>query len=511
MAKLPFIYVKDKSAFVDTRNPRPTLLSTEQFFTALAEFDDKYANSAARFEVMTDLMSMAVPTFAQVKESLKTAKKAKGINWTAIWEDLRPLIPLYKRTNNNGQSQIFFVSGDSEVSKIDYTDSDALVDALMHRKSTFAAIREYFNNDPELEQVREKMSLKPFLLKMLLDFLLVDERHLLDVEPMQISWDPQDYAYKKMNQDLLVPGPTPTWDEFVNRLDYPQVFMAWVWGIFEPTNNIRQVLWLKGAGNDGKSSIQKAIEGVIGKEYCYAMKPGDESQQWFQKNVFGKVMVNYADCRNVYLIDNNGIKQLTGGDTTSIEGKGENSFTGKIYSKLLVTSNYQPKINPELQAHMSRLIKIEVAPLDDKRKDSGFERRLQQEIYAFLHKCQQAFAEYISGGYDKLELPEELLEKMRVDCASETYLNVQDFVQDHIEFDPEELANPAELKKIGKDYFLLTKSLSSEQFKYHWSELENKLHLEGCSLLRHGPQDEAQQVMWRGFRIKKQSNRLKVI
>ena len=231
------------------------------------------------------------------------------------------------------------------------------------------------------------------------------------------------------------------------------------------------------------------------------MKPGDESQQCFQKNVFGKVLVNYADCRNVYLIDSNSVKQLTGGDTTSIEGKGENSFTGKIYSKLLVTSNYNPRINPELQAHTSRLIKLEVAPQADSKKDSGFELRLKSEIYAFLHKCQHAFEALISNGHERLELPLELQEVIKTDCASETYLNVQDFVQEYLHFGLEEMCNPADLKRMSKDYFLLEKRLSSEQYKFHAAELEAKLFLNGCSLLRHG--DEGAQItMWRGFKLK---------
>jgi phage/plasmid-associated DNA primase len=337
---------------------------------------------------------------------------------------------------------------------------------------------------------------------MLTEHMMVDERHLFDHDPLQISWEHEDYAYKKMDSGLLEPGNTPTWNEFTARLDYPSVFMAWVWSIFEPTNNLRQMLWLRGAGNDGKSSVQKAIEQTIGRNYCYSMKPGDELQQWFQKNVFGKVLVNYADCRNQFLVTNDNIKQLTGGDTTSIEGKGENSFTGKIYSKLLVTSNFHPKINPENQAQMTRLIKLEVASQEDTKKDSKFEVRLQAEFYAFLYKCRDAFEALIAPGYDKLLLPEKLVERMKIDCASYTYLNVQDFVQDHIEFGMEFFCNPADLNRVSKDYFLNDKNISMEQYKHHASELEAKLQMHNCIMLRHSEYGDDAQTMWQGFRLK---------
>jgi len=309
-------------------------------------------------------------------------------------------------------------------------------------------------------------------------------------------------AYKQMNSSLLKPGPTPSWDEFKTRLDYPQVFMAWVWGIFEPTNNVRQVMWLKGAGNDGKSSVQKALEAVVGRDQCYSMKEGDQGQQWFGKNVFGKVLVNYADCKYQDLIDTNGIKQLTGGDTTSIEGKGENSFAGKIYSKVLVTSNFTPKINPELQAHLSRLIKLEVQAQADAVKDAGFEQRLQKEIYAFLTKCKECFDALISPGGDRLILPVDLLEKIKTECASDTYMNVQDFVEEYVQFDASGLCVPADLRRTSKKYFSLNKQISSEGLKNHETELNNKLTLQGCTMQRVEFAGKVQTV-WKGFKLKK--------
>lgn len=507
-----FVFISDKNKFLDRSVPGAKPMTLEQFKNHLKLIDDKYQNDEkALNEMVASTMTIGAVSSDDLKAEREARKQKKpSVSFAAIWEDMRALVPLYKRTNRNGQSQIFFVAENNEVSKIDYTDNDTLVDALMHRKETFRQLREYYNTSPMLEELRDKLGLKPFLIRMLTEHMMVDERHLFDEDPLQISWEAEDYAYKKMDIGLLEPGETPTWDEFTARLDYPGVFMAWVWSIFEPTNNIRQVLWLRGAGNDGKSSVQKAIEQVIGRDYCYSMKPGDEVQQWFQKNVFGKVLVNYADCRNQFLIQNDNIKQLTGGDTTSIEGKGENSFTGKIYSKLLVTSNFHPKINPENQAQMTRLIKIEVSPQAEVKKDAGFELRLQAEIYAFLYKCRDAFEALISKGYEKLLLPDELVERMKIDCASYTYLNVQDFVQDHIVFGPNELCNPADLNRISKEYFLNEKNVSMEQCKHHTSELEAKLHAMGCIMLRHG-EDDAQITMWQGFRLNADENKLKIV
>lgn len=501
MTVLPILYVIDKSKFYD-RQRKGALLSLEAAKLRLQAYDSKYHDPRALEQTIRDIMDSPV-TYDDIKES---AKKT-GPSEADIWNELRHLIRLKKQINPSGQSQVYYVAENNEVVKIDYVEDQSLIDALMLRTEEFAALRNFYNTNPLTEQIRTKLGFLSFLKRMLAENWHADERTLF-TEPVQnISWDTETYAYKQMDSSLLKPGPTPTWDEFTSRLDYAGVFMAWVWGIFEPTNNIRQVMWLKGAGNDGKSSVQKAIESVIGKNYCYSMKPGDEQQQWFQRNVFGKVLVNYADCRNQFLIDSNSIKQLTGGDTTSIEGKGENSFTGKIYSKLLVTSNYLPRINPELQAHTSRLIKIEVQPQDDTKKDAAFEHRLQKEIYAFLYKCKKYFDELVSAGGERLNLPSELVDRIKIECASETYLNIQDFAEEYLEFGPEFYCKPADIRKVSKEFFVLEKRIPGDQLKHHEAELNVKLHIMGCAQIRQVLEDKPVTV-WRGFRLKKTSSKL---
>lgn len=485
----PILYVQDKSKFYDTKRGG-ALISLEMAKSRLISYSPKLADPAAMSEAIKHIMDFPV-------EHDDVRQSKEGPSLTQLWAGLMPLIKLRKQLNGAGQEQIFYVADNNEVTKVEYIDEQSLINAMMHRPEDFAAVREFHS------AAGCKMTLLPFLKKMLAEFWQADERMLCAYEPQQISWDTDTLAYKQMDPDLLVGGPTPTWDEFTSRLDYPNVFMAWVWSIFDPDNNIRQVLWLKGAGNDGKSSIQKAIETVIGRNYCYAMKPGDEQQQWFQRNVFSKVLVNYADCRNQFLIDSNSIKQLTGGDTTSIEGKGENSFTGKIYAKLLVTSNFAPRINPDSQAHTSRLIKLEVAPQDDAKKDAGFELRLQDEIYAFLTKCKLYYDELISHGGDRLILPEQLVEQIKVECASETYLNIQDFVESHIKFGAEEVCEPSKLRKASKDYFLLDKQISTAQLKHHEAELVAKLYANGCAQFRINDVDGRLTTTWKGFMLLK--------
>jgi len=495
------VYIKDKKMFYDDSTGQGRMISHAKAIARLAEIDDKFEDEVLASKELTQAMECGI-----LHADLVASKKGKELNFPQIYEELRQIMPIMFRKTHNGQSLAYVVSENNEVTKIEYQHEDNLKDALMHptRQHIWAGIRDFYNQSELLNGHRNKLHFGPFIMTMIKNWLLYDERQVMPDEPLHISWDDEEFAYKKMNSRLLKEAPTPTWDEFLTRLDYPEVFMAWVWSIFEPTNNIRQIMWLRGAGNDGKSSVQKAIESVIGREYCYSMKEGDEQKQWFQHNVYTKVLVNYADCKNMFLVHNSAIKQLTGGDTTSIEGKGENAFTGKIYSKVFVTSNVLPKIDPELRAHTSRIIKLEVQGLDDTKKDSQFEHRLQAEIYPFLYRCSQAYAKFASRGNDKLILPDDLTEKILAECASESHMHIMDFIEDYIEFDPSYHCKTSALNKELREFLVVEKHLQSWQIKHLEEEFKQKIDSEGCSQKRITV-DKRLQTVYVGFRLRDRS------
>jgi len=493
------LYVKDRKMFYDPQQPKGGLIKHETAMARLAAYDPKFEDAAEANRCLTEAMECGV----NYSDILASRKAAKTVNFAEIYEALRPHLPLMFRKTHNGQSLAYVVSENNEVTKIEYQTEDNLKDALMHpeRKHIWASIRQFYSTSELLEGHRDKLHFGPFIMTMIKNWLLYDERQVMTEEPIQISWVPEEFAYKKMDISLLKDGPIPTWEEFLSRLDYPDVFMAWIWSIFESNNNIRQLMWLRGAGNDGKSSVQKAIEGVIGREYCYSMKEGDELKQWFQHNVYTKVLVNYADCKNMFLVHNSAIKQLTGGDTTSIEGKGENAFTGKIYSKLFVTSNVLPKINPELRAHTSRIIKLEVSGLAEDKKDAGFEKRLQAEIYPFLFQCRKAYEKYASPGHDKLILPADLYERILTECASESHMHIMDFIETYVEFGDDYYCKTSDLNKALREFLVMEKHLQTSQVRHFEEEFKQKVDSEGCSQKRIDVAGKLQTV-YTGFRLK---------
>ncbi len=500
-------YAKDTGQFFcETMKPR--FFGEAAAVKMLMRIDEKYEDKELAYGKLKEIKEIAF-TSDELREMCKP-KKAPDVNFKNIYEQFRKVLPIYSYIRPNGSRSLYLVNEDRECTPIEYIDIDSLTDALMAHDKVWLAAQDFYEQCAELVEVQNKYPFITFLKLMITTYMLPDLRLKLKCEPKRFSWEPEEFAFKKFDMGTVEAGPLPTWNEFLSRLDYPNVFCAWVWSLFEPSNNVRQVLWLQGGGNDGKSSVQKALERMFGEQHVYAMKVGDEHEKWFSNSVYGKCLVNYADCSNVHLLRTNSIKQLTGGDTTSIEGKGVNAFRGKIYAKLLVTSNHKPIINPESSAETSRLIALSVASLPESAKDAGFEDRLVAEQSAFLHKCQIEFAKIVSKGNNKLELPVALQDKMLAECASELYYVLQDFVERHLEFNPEYYCESRKLGPKLKEFTSQEHWLPADKIKYFISDFHGKMNFQGITLQRINI-DGKVTTAYIGFRLKGDEQVLKLV
>jgi len=491
-------YAKDAGQFYLDTN-RPKFFNETVAVKVLMRIDPKYENKALAYAKLEDIKQ--IPFTAEELREMHKPKKAAGVDFKSIYEDFRQILPIYSFIRPNGSRSLYLVNEDRECTPIEYVDLDSLTDALMAHDKVWLAAQSFHESCEALVEHQNKFPFITFLKLMITTYMLPDIRLKLKEEPKRFSWEPDDFAFKKFDMGTVSAGPLPTWNEFLGRLDYPEVFCAWVWSLFEPTNNVRQIMWLTGGGNDGKSSVQKAIERMFGEQHVMSMTAESANDKWAANSAYGKSLITIADCHNPHLLRNNFVKQLTGGDTTSIEGKGVNAFRGKLYAKLFVTSNPKPVINPESAAETSRLITLAVTALPDAKKDAGFEDRLVSEQSAFLHKCQIEFAKIISKGNNKLELPAGLIDKMLAECASEMFYVLQDFVERHIEFGPNFYCESRKLGPKLKEFTSTEHWMPTDKVKYFMSDFSAKMNFQGITLQRLTV-DNKTTTAYIGFKIK---------
>jgi len=181
------------------------------------------------------------------------------------------------------------------------------------------------------------------------------------------------------------------WEEILERMDYREEFLAWVWVLFTGEKASSQVVWLYGTGNDGKSTISRVLSRILKNVSCSV---NEFKNQFTHSKFYRKRLACWNDSRDLNVVDDAIIFQVTGGDKGDIEEKGKSSFQGEHNCMILATSNYYPKIDVNSPAHLRRILLIDLANIKNVDKtffsDVGFEDALYYDRYKLMARAKEA-------------------------------------------------------------------------------------------------------------------------
>lgn len=422
---IDFIYFKDKDTYYDKRTKRTCNYETALY--KLREYDEGLPTSTAK-KLLNDKKLEGVNSYEYLgKEQIPGSK---------LYNEVKEHIPYKYYITDTLETINYYVNG-SEARVISGNDDDKLFNGINKNKELYDLFYNKYTDSEIVNKLKRKLTFPEYMNALFKEYRTDPEKRI-DKEPELLSWNPNVLAFRQFDEKLLKDAPTPTWDEFLKRLDFPDIFMAWVWTVFEPLNKTRQVLWLRGGGNDGKSSVMNAITEIYGAHAAATLSQGSETRQWFYSTIYGKRLVTYPDTLNVHLLENTFMKSATTGDRVPVEFKNENVFHGYIYAKFMISSNPPPSISLANRAAVTRLIKLEVKKIPSGgKKDYNFTKRLIEEGYAFLYKCKQSFERNVNPEeLTEILLPEELIERIEADCASSKYNILSEFIENTLEFSP---------------------------------------------------------------------------
>lgn len=434
-----YIYLTDKKHFINIKKKTP--VSEAFMMQILAKSDPKFQDSMA-----------AAKCIAAMKEVGTTQSALSNKASTEdLYEEVRHLLPFYFMTATNSRRNVYFLNEQNEATLLLDAKPADLVSSLLSSKPIYQSILEVYKNSEILGRQTIKMELQTYLEK-ITQRVLLDQEKFLDEEPKLLSWEPGDIAFKKFDPEQLQEGSYDTWKQFLDRLDFPQVFMAWVWSVFDPENEGRQLLWIKGNGNDGKSRVISALMDIYGKEYTAALVQGDVGSNFFFSKIYGKRFTVYDDCKQTNLITYEKIHTILGKGEAAIEYKSQNVFTGNVYSKIIVGSNMYPEVSFFKNNEKTRLICLTVKTFKDgSTSDNRFKEKLVEEKYAFLHACKKCYEVLCQDG-SYITLPDELQEKIRRHCSSQKSLDITGFAEEKLVFDSKRYVESRELKKNLNEY-----------------------------------------------------------
>jgi len=200
-------------------------------------------------------------------------------------------------------------------------------------------------------------------------------------------------------------GPTPAWDEFLSRLSDPDTFLAWVWMLTLPKVT-RQVLWISGAGKDGKTVVTAVLLAMLGQAGTTCTDDYVENaSRWVGGQLYGKRLVVVDDTKMRQVLRRGIVHRATGGSPMKMEMKGVDGFDYTPNAAFICTSNFTPQIGRG-RADRTRLLPLTIEG-GDRVADGQWSERLRDEIPGLLARAQDAYKRLAAApGQPELRLTE---------------------------------------------------------------------------------------------------------
>ena len=175
----------------------------------------------------------------------------------------------------------------------------------------------------------------------------------------------------------------PTWQSILDRMTNPEAFAMRVASMFDPNASRRQVVWLSGPANCGKSVVLDAIAQLVGVAYT-SLDPSSLTSQFWKAPLVGKrlAVVNEATAK---FLRTAAFKAVTGDDLHLINEKGKPQYTARIEALFFFASNDAPVV-PGDDAIISRIIdcRIEAVPAAERRRSVDVRQELWNEMPEFI-------------------------------------------------------------------------------------------------------------------------------
>lgn len=158
----------------------------------------------------------------------------------------------------------------------------------------------------------------------------------------------------------------------------------------------QKVFILVGNGANGKSTLLNMITKLLSEENVSHVDLKEIAGNRFGKaELYGKLANIADDCSSNYLEDTSVMKRITGESYTSIEFKGQNSFSAKINTKMILSYNTIPRMNDTTDGLTRRLVIIPLNAVFKKGNpnyDPYISKKLkkQENLEYILYKSVQA-------------------------------------------------------------------------------------------------------------------------
>lgn len=207
-------------------------------------------------------------------------------------------------------------------------------------------------------------------------------------------------------------------EHFLSRIDDPEAFCAWVFGVYSRKYTGRQVLWIKGNGVDGKSTWFDNFGRTVFGSAFGAIMPSDieNNPAFFMDLIADKRFVWVPDNNNQKLLWSAAFKQVASGgaDKVTVNAKFKRAYQTYLEANVAIGSNFAPDIQGS-RHNISRILWVDISETNG-APDPTLPKRMMKELPGFLAYAEQCFAERCPEG-NVIEVNDVVKAKVEVRIA----------------------------------------------------------------------------------------------
>ena len=207
------------------------------------------------------------------------------------------------------------------------------------------------------QYIAGKPSVQSYIDASLETFLANPKNYIDKIKPISNELDEPTFRYIDLNI------PQGDWSAYLNWFqtsfeDYKmqgRVFMNQIGALLDAKNTSKQSAWIRGFGDDGKTSVMNAIGAYMGQSYS----PIDPTlfETSFGMTQFDNIRMGIiSDSKDPHHIGKHWFHQITGGDDYKSNEKMKAATNKRAISRVFFLENIDPIVNINEDNQLSRII-----------------------------------------------------------------------------------------------------------------------------------------------------------
>lgn len=186
----------------------------------------------------------------------------------------------------------------------------------------------------------------------------------------------------------------------LNFMTNGMAFCQKIGSIFSPDADRKQMIWLYGPGDCGKSMLLDIVKLVAGGEQNCAVLDEDDLSGSFGLAQLEEKGVWIGDEITGDFLKLKSFKKLTGGTPVLVNPKGTPQYTANLNGTVFIASNERPNIRSKGDGYDNRIILCECEEIPNHLRLSRklVKKRMIDEIPYFVAFCMQKFTEVGGNG-----------------------------------------------------------------------------------------------------------------